>query len=59
MMRQIFRSGGSGSPIPTNDNKLVGIMAYGWNLNGTTGNDLSGGFKFTGDTRQFIKDNMK
>ena len=59
MMRQIFRSGGSGSPILTNDNKLVGIMAYGWNLNGTTGNDLSGGFKFTGDTRQFIKDNMK
>lgn len=59
MNKQIFRSGGSGSPILTKDNKVIGISAYGWNLNGTTHNELAGGFKFTGDTRQFILNNMK
>lgn len=59
MNKQIFRSGGSGSPMLTKNNKLIGISAYGWNLNGTTGNELAGGFKFTHDVRHFIQKNMK
>ena len=59
MNKQIFRAGGSGSPILTKDNKIIGISAYGWNLNGTTNNELAGGFKFTNDTRKFIERNMK
>lgn len=55
MNKQVFRSGGSGSPILTSNNQLIGISAYGWNLNGTTGNELAGGFKFTGSVRDFIQ----
>lgn len=59
MTKQIFRSGGSGSPMLTQNNQVIGISAYGWNLNGTSGNELAGGFKFTNDVRHFIKHNMK
>lgn len=59
MNKQIFRAGGSGSPILNKNNEIIGISAYGWNLNGTTNNELAGGFKFTNDVRQFIEKNMK
>lgn len=59
MNKQIFRSGGSGSPMLTSSNQVIGISAYGWNLNGTTGNELAGGFKFTGSIRSFIVKNIK
>jgi len=64
MNKQIFRSGGSGSPMLTSDNQVLGIMAYGYSLNGQGGyaeadQELSGGFKFTGTTRDFIEKNLK
>ncbi|MCI2947095.1 hypothetical protein FH144_01455 [Staphylococcus caledonicus] len=43
----------------TSSNQVIGISAYGWNLNGTTGNELAGGFKFTGSIRSFIVKNIK
>jgi len=59
MTKQIFRSGGSGSPLLTKDNRVMGISAYGWNLNGTNSNELAGGFKFTNDIRDFIQKHMR
>lgn len=59
MTKQIFRAGGSGSPMLTKDNKVLGISAYGYNLQGNdpsieAQNELAGGFKMTGAVRDFI-----
>lgn len=59
MTKQIFRAGGSGSPMLTKDNKVLGISAYGYNLRGNSPgveaqNELAGGFKMTGSVRDFV-----
>lgn len=64
MTKQIFRNGGSGSPMLNSKNQVLGIMAYGFNLGGNGGyaeanQELSGGFTFDGSTRSFITKHMK
>lgn len=59
MMKSIFRSGGSGSPLMNAHGDVVGIMAYGYNLDGLQNSELSGGFTFDGETRNQIEKYMK